>query len=122
MVKTISVKLDWTKHVVESYERGDVKEIVTVPDVGLSIRQMIETGVAGSFGKGFSFPDLDEDDEIAHDSPDFEKLNKLDPVEKQIFVDEWLKNPDNYEKTTIAKVAPQKGGETNKEEGSETNE
>lgn len=83
------------------YEHGNIFEQVTVPDVSPSLYKMVTTGMVGSItgnARNFSYPDLEEDEELAHDHPDYEKLNHLDNVEKEAFVEDWLHNPKNYEK------------------------
>lgn len=80
-------------------EHGDIYEQVTEPDVSPSLYQMITTATAGSMpgnNQAYEYPELGTDEQ-AHDHPDYEKLNKLDLVEKDIYVENWLQKEENYE-------------------------
>lgn len=98
-IKTPVVRLEFVPQV--EYSHGDPHEQVTVPDSSPSLVQMVMSGNAGALSVGstkYSYPDLDDDDDENHDLPDYEKLNKLDVIEKEEFVDLFLKNPKNYVK------------------------
>lgn len=87
----------------------DIFEQVTVPDISPSLYNMVMSGTVGSMSgnnRGFSFPDLAEDDDEAHEAPDYEKLDKLDAVDKANYVENWLQNPNLYEKENTSTEAP----------------
>lgn len=99
-----TVCLDNSKPLAREYVNGDIHQIVTVPDVSPSLYQMISTATVGSMpgnSPNYKYPDLGEDDDQAHDHPDYEKLNQLDIVEKESFVESWLEKPENYEKKEV---------------------
>lgn len=102
-----------------AYNDLNIFEQVTVPDVAPSLSAMVRSGVvpAGS-STLYTSPDFETDDE-AHDGPDYSKLNNLDLVEKEEFVQEWEKDPRNYEKkeeSSEASAAEGKADESSKAE------
>lgn len=92
------VCLDYRKPLAREYN-DRVNEQVTEPDTSLSLTQMVMTGTVRSSNPNYIYPELPEDDEEAHDHPDYEKLDKQDIVEKEQFVENWLEKPENYEKS-----------------------
>lgn len=98
--ETPTVCLDPRYPIAREYPHGDIHEQVTEPSITPSLYQMIQTSTVGSMqgNSAYAYPDLGDDDDQVHDHPDYEKLDKLDPVEKSNFVDQWLENPDLYEK------------------------
>nr|QJB18746.1 MAG: hypothetical protein [Microvirus sp.] len=119
MVKKHStVCLDPNEPIAKVYHDRDMFEQITIPDISPSLYQMVNNssalGLTGNNSK-YQYPELDDDDNEAHDSPDYEKIDKLDIVEKTQFVEEWKLNPKLYEKvetieeTTIKKDEPEKG-------------
>jgi len=113
------VCLDPRKPCARQYEPLDIFEQVTVQDVAPSLYQMVMSGTVGSMpgnSQFYQYPDLGEDDE-AHDHPDYEKLDKLDIVEKEMYAEQWLKNPKNYEQKDVS--AEVKTEEKTSEKGTE---
>lgn len=89
----------------------DQYEQVTLPDISPSLYQMVTTGTVGSMQGNtqlYQFPDLGDDDE-AHDHPDYMKLDKLDIVEKEQFINNFIENPNNYEKKVVSEETPAEG-------------
>lgn len=94
------VCLDPREPCARTYNDRDMTEQVTVPDLSMSLSQMVMTGNVGVMpgaNPAYSDPDLGDDDE-AHEHPDYEKLNKMDIVDKENYVTEWETRPENYEK------------------------
>lgn len=87
------------------HPHGDIFEQITEPDVSPSLHQMVVTQTVAAMAvrsSAYSSPDYDadseEDDDLAHDDPDYMKLHGLDIVDKEAFVEEWLLDPKNREK------------------------
>jgi len=113
--------LDHRKPCARTYEPLDIFEQVTVPDVAPSLYQMVTTATVGSMPGNsvlYQYPDLGDDDD-AHDHPDYEKLDKLDIVEKEAYAENFLNNPKNYEKKDVSDKTETEGEGTEKGEGSE---
>lgn len=92
--------IDPAEPLAREYNERDIYEQVTVPDIGPSLHHMVSTGDVGpmsSRSRNYTYPDLGDDDN-AHDHPDYEKLDHLDLVEKEEYVENFIKNPNNYEK------------------------
>lgn len=109
-IKTQDVQevcLDPRKPCARTYEWPNKDEQVTIPDVAPSLYQMVMSGTVGSMPGNstmYQYPDLGEDDD-AHDHPDYEKLDKIDQVEKEMFAENWLQNPKNYEQKDVSTKA-----------------
>jgi len=76
------------------------KEVVTVIDESPSLYQMVMSGSVGSMPGNtnlYTYPDLGDDEE-AHEHPDYMRLDRLDILEKEEFVNNFNLNPNNYEK------------------------
>lgn len=78
----------------------DIFEQVTKPDFSPSLYSLVSSGVAGSqmSSRLYTFPVVPEDDVAAHDMPDYQRLKDVDMVEREDFVDDFVNNPDNYER------------------------
>lgn len=103
----------------KEYHHGDIYEQVVEPNLSPSLYQMVQTATVGSMpgsSPAYSYPDLEDDDDLAHEHPDYEKLNQLDIVEKEVYVNEWLSKPENYEK---AKETTSSKDSTESEQGAE---
>lgn len=77
------------------YPNAHAKEQVTVPDYSPSLVQMVTTGTVGSMtgnSKKYFYEDLDDDDELAHDAPDYEKIQSYDIVEKKELISQFIEN------------------------------
>ena len=95
------IYLDPHNPIAREYNDRDIYEITVRPDYSTNLTQMVMTGTVGSLtvhhnGK-YQYPELGDDDE-AHDHPDYEKLHNSDPVVKENYVEEFINNPNNYEK------------------------
>lgn len=118
--KVREVCLDPRNPCAREYQERDIFEQVTEPDVSMSLTQMVNTGTVPSSGKNYVYPDLPDDEEAAHDAPDYEKLNSSDIVEKEQFVEQWLEKPENYEKldqSVSDQPEPKKDNEPEPSEG-----
>lgn len=91
------VCLDHKKPCAITYPYGDPLEQVTVPDISMSLSQMVASNVVMGGSSKYIDPNFDDDEE-AHDKPDYEKLQGLDLVDKENFVAQWELDPNNYEK------------------------
>lgn len=85
------------------YQDRNDQEQVTVQDFSPSIYDMVRTGNVGSMpgnsSSRYTFPDVPDDDDAAHGLPDYQRLKDADMVEREAFVDDFVANPDNYEKS-----------------------
>lgn len=90
-----------SKRSAKEYNDRDVNELVTEPDESPSLYQMVENATAANYmnkNNNYEFPDLEEEDELAHERPDYEKLNLMDDVHKAEFVEAFINDERNYEK------------------------
>lgn len=97
--KPSEVCLDPYKPIAQTYNWLPNEE-VTELDVSPSLYQMITSATVGSMpgnSNAYKYPDIGDDDE-AHDHPDYSKLDSLDLAERDNYVNEFLNNPNNYEK------------------------
>lgn len=128
MVKTNrppEVCLDSYVPIAKVYEERNTKEQVTIPDVSPSLYQMVMSGTVGSMPGNtnlYNYPDLGDDDDEAHEHPDYMKLDKMDIVEKEDFVENFTNNPNNYEKKeqSSEKTETKEGGSGEKSEDKES--
>lgn len=101
MVKEKSAPTVYLEHAPRvEHPHGNIFEEVTEPDVSPSLLNMVTSATVGSMSVNspkYQFPDLGDDDS-AHEHPDYEKLDKLDVVDKALYVENWLENPNLYEK------------------------
>lgn len=91
-------------------------EQVTVPDFSISIQSMVLNGTAGQLAQNsqhsgkYNYPTITGDDETDHNTPDYGKIKDGDLTERDEFVNEFLTNPDNYEKIQQTTQDPGTGG------------
>lgn len=109
--KTVCLEPD--EPCAREYENENRDELVTVSDFTPGLQSMVLTGnVASMAGNQLSNKyvkgdlDGDGDDEQDHDTPDYAKLSRLDRVEQDAFVDEFLEDENNYEKKDPDKGKP----------------
>lgn len=120
--KVKTVCLEPSEPCAREYNDRNIFEQVTVPDVSPSLYQMVTTATVGSMpgsSPAYQYPDLGDDDQ-AHDHPDYMKLNDLDIVEKNEFVDKWLENPDLYEKVEVKPKVDEQSEEDGESEEAES--
>lgn len=122
IIEIQEVCLDPRKPCARTYEPLDIFEQVTIQDVAPSLYQMVMSGSVGSMPGNsnlYQYPDLGESDDDYHDHPDYEKLDKLDIVEKEQYAEQFLNDPKNYEKKDSSTTAEPEGEAGKEGEGTE---
>lgn len=111
-----SVVRIWPKDppIAMEYHHGNIYEVVTIPDVSPSLAQMVKTGnvIPAGSSQFYEYDDLPDDDDQAHEMDDASIVARMDPAMKDAYVQEFVSNPDNYEKPKEEpKQEPKEGGE-----------
>lgn len=88
------------------FNSRDRFEQVTKPDFSASLYSLVSSGVAGSqmSSRGYIFPEVPQDDLVAHEMPDYQRLKDVDMVDREEFVEDFIQNPSNYEK--VERIEP----------------
>lgn len=95
------VCLDRRNRLAREYQRENADEQVTMPDMSPSLTAIVMTGNVGSMpgnNNRYVYPDMPDDDNEAHEMPDFQALQSIDPVEKENLVNEFINDDNNYVK------------------------
>lgn len=106
--------LDPRKPLAREYNDRDIFEKTVQIDFSPSIYDMVKTGVAGisNVNSGrYTFPPTPDDDNEAHEMPDYQRLRDIDIAEKEQVIDEFLNDENNY-------VKPEPSTETSAVSGS----
>lgn len=84
----------------------NIFEQVTKPDFSASLYSLVSSGVAGSqmSSRLYQFPIVPDDDLLAHEMPDYQRLKDVDMVDREEFVEDFIQNPSNYEK--VERIEP----------------
>lgn len=99
----IDVCLDPRKPLAIEYRHQNWFESVTVADSSTSLIDMVSTGTVGLNPPSvnvYRSPNFDfENDDEAHESEDYQKLNDADIVDKTEFLDRFANDPRNKEQS-----------------------
>lgn len=101
-----------TRPIAMEYHHGNIYELVTIPDVSPSLAQMVKTGnvIPAGSSQFYEYDDLPDDDDAAHEMDDASLIARQDAAVKDLYVTDFVNNPDNYEKpekTDVEKGSPE---------------